>query len=62
MEKLPAHKLQKLIDYKNKLKEESDRAYTLASVEDNPIQEAKYMEETRIKDRISNEINSIIYE
>ena len=62
MDTITAYQLQKLIDYKNKLIEESDLAYSFASIEDNKIQEVKFITESHFKNEIAKKIEAIIYD
>lgn len=42
--------------------EESEEDYSQASIESDPVEEVKYLESSRIKLKISNQINTISYE
>lgn len=53
---------QTLIDFKNKLFDESRTAYDYASIEEDKIKEKQYMTESTIKEQIAKKIESIIYE
>ncbi len=55
-------KVQKLIDYKNKLIDESKLAYDYASIEMDSINERSYLTESNVKEKIAKEIESIIYD
>lgn len=52
---------QQLIDYKNKLIDESKIAYDYASVEMEPINERSYLTESNVKEKIAKDIEAIIY-
>lgn len=54
-------RVQKLVDFKNQLKEESDKAFDEASVEFDTTKEAVLLEESRVKLSIHNKLNEIIY-
>lgn len=56
-----SYKLQKLIDYKNKLIDESKEAYDYASVEEDRFREREFLTESRIKEKIAKDIEFIIY-
>lgn len=62
METLNSKQRQQLIDLKNRLMEESHIAYQFAAIERDDIKEFVLLEESRVKEKISKELNSIIYE
>lgn len=52
---------QKLIDFKNKLLDESRLAYDYASIETDKIKESEYNTESKLKEKIAKEISEIVY-
>lgn len=58
---LNSYQTQKLINYKNKLIEESNRAYDYASIEYDKTKEKVLLSEHFVKEKIAKEIESIIY-
>lgn len=62
MEILTSEQRDKLIHYKNKLYNESEYAYTLASIEEEKTTELILLNESSIKEKIAKEIEHIIYD
>lgn len=62
MNELKQHQIKKLIDFKNKLIDESKLAYDYASVEMDSINERSYLTESNVKEKIAREIEAIIYD
>lgn len=58
---LTKYQVQKLIDFKNSLLEDSDKEYTLASIEDDVVKEKGLLVSSNIKHSVAKEIEKIIY-
>lgn len=58
---LTKYQIQKLIDFKNELLEDSEDEYAWASVEEDDVEEAKFQKSSEVKYSIAQEIERIIY-
>lgn len=61
MLEMKQHQIQKLIDFKNKLMEESDMQYSEASIEEDKIEETRLLAISTTKMNIAKLIEDIIY-
>ncbi len=61
METLTAQQRRQLVDYKNKLLDEAQQDYVLASIEEDKTTELLLLKESSLKEKIATEIGVIIY-